>query len=152
MCIRDSLIAGYDTLLTAIRNICHGQVFDENFLMAIATIGAIGLKDYKEAVFVMLFYLVGTIFEEYAVNKSRGSISELMDIRPDYANQMCIRDRCNGSCHAHRLCDSGNAGRFVRIQDLSLIHICQIITPQNPRKTTLATRFRTCLLYTSRCV
>ncbi|MCQ4636829.1 heavy metal translocating P-type ATPase [Anaerovorax odorimutans] len=84
------LVAGYDTLFTAIRNICHGQVFDENFLMAIATVGAIGLKDYKEAVFVMLFYLVGTIFEEYAVNKSRGSISELMDIRPDYAN--LIRD------------------------------------------------------------
>ncbi len=80
------LIAGYDTLWTAIRNICHGQVFDENFLMAVATIGAIGLRDYKEAVFVMLFYLVGTIFEEYAVNKSRGSISALMDIRPDYAN------------------------------------------------------------------
>lgn len=80
------LIAGYDTLWTAIRNICHGQVFDENFLMAIATIGAIGLKDYKEAVFVMLFYLVGNIFESYAVNRSRGSISELMNIRPDYAN------------------------------------------------------------------
>lgn len=80
------LIAGYDTLWTAIVNICHGQVFDENFLMALATIGAIGLRDYKEAVFVMLFYLVGTIFEEYAVNKSRGSISELMDLRPDYAN------------------------------------------------------------------
>lgn len=80
------LIAGYDTLWTAIVNICHGQVFDENFLMALATIGAIGLRDYQEAVFVMLFYLVGTIFEEYAVNKSRGSISELMDIRPDYAN------------------------------------------------------------------
>lgn len=80
------LIAGYDTLWTAIRNICHGQVFDENFLMALATVGAIGLRDYKEAVFVMLFYLVGTIFEEYAVNKSRGSISGLMDIRPDYAN------------------------------------------------------------------
>lgn len=80
------LIAGYDTLWTAVRNICHGQVFDENFLMALATIGAIGLQDYQEAVFVMLFYLVGTIFEEYAVNKSRGSISELMDIRPDYAN------------------------------------------------------------------
>ena len=79
-------VAGYDTLFTAIRNICHGQVFDENFLMSIATIGAIGLKDYSEAVFVMLFYLVGTIFEEYAVNKSRGSISELMDIRPDSAN------------------------------------------------------------------
>ncbi len=80
------LAAGYDTLLTAIRNIRHGQVFDENFLMAIATIGAICLQDYKEAVFVMLFYLVGTIFEEYAVNKSRDSISSLLDIRPDYAN------------------------------------------------------------------
>lgn len=80
------LTAGYDTLWTAIRNICHGQIFDENFLMALATIGAIGLKDYNEAVFVMLFYLVGTIFEDYAVNKSRGSISDLMDIRPDYAN------------------------------------------------------------------
>ncbi len=80
------LIAGYDTLWTAIRNILRGQVFDENFLMAIATIGAIALQDYQEAVFVMLFYLVGTIFEDYAVNKSRGSISELMDIRPDYAN------------------------------------------------------------------
>lgn len=80
------LIAGYDTLWTAIRNIFHGQIFDENFLMALATVGAIGLKDYREAVFVMLFYLVGTIFEEYAVNKSRGSISALMDIRPDYAN------------------------------------------------------------------
>lgn len=84
------LIAGYDTLFTAIRNICHGQVFDENFLMAIATLGALGLGDYSEAVFVMLFYLVGTVFEDYAVNKSRGSISELMDIRPDYAN--LIRD------------------------------------------------------------
>ena len=80
------LIAGYDTLWTAVRNIFHGQVFDENFLMAIATVGAIALQDYKEAVFVMLFYLVGTIFEDYAVGKSRSSISELMDIRPDYAN------------------------------------------------------------------
>jgi len=80
------LAAGYDTLFTAVRNIRHGQVFDENFLMAIATIGALCLQDYKEAVFVMLFYLVGTIFEEYAVNKSRDSISSLLDIRPDYAN------------------------------------------------------------------
>lgn len=79
------LTAGYDTLWTAIRNICHGQVFDENFLMAIATIGALALQDYSEAVFVMLFYLVGTLFEEYAVNKSRGSIAQLMDIRPDSA-------------------------------------------------------------------
>lgn len=80
------LTAGYDTLWTAVRNIRNGNVFDENFLMAIATIGAIALQDYKEAVFVMLFYLVGTMFEEYAVNKSRGSISQLLDIRPDYAN------------------------------------------------------------------
>lgn len=80
------LVAGYDTLFTAIRNIFHGQVFDENFLMSIATVGAIALTDYSEAVFVMLFYLVGSTFEEYAVNKSRGSISELMNIRPDYAN------------------------------------------------------------------
>lgn len=80
------LIAGYDTLLTAIRNIFNGNVFDENFLMAIATIGALALQDYKEAVFVMLFYLIGTMFEDYAVNKSRNSISSLLDIRPDYAN------------------------------------------------------------------
>lgn len=80
------LIAGYDTLWTAIRNIRHGQIFDENFLMAIATLGALALKDYKEAVFVMLFYLIGTVFEDYAVNKSRGSISQLLDIRPDFAH------------------------------------------------------------------
>ena len=80
------LAAGYDTLLTAVRNIRHGRIFDENFLMAIATIGAVCLQDYKEAVFVMLFYLVGTIFEDYAVNRSRDSISSLLDIRPDYAN------------------------------------------------------------------
>ncbi len=80
------LTAGYDTLLTAVRNIRHGQVFDENFLMTIATVGALCLQDYKEAVFVMLFYLVGTVFEEYAVNRSRDSISSLLDIRPDYAN------------------------------------------------------------------
>lgn len=80
------LIAGYDTLLTAVHNIRNGNVFDENFLMTIATIGALCLQDYKEAVFVMLFYLVGTIFEDYAVNKSRDSISSLLDIRPDYAN------------------------------------------------------------------
>ncbi|MEG0829286.1 MAG: heavy metal translocating P-type ATPase [Anaerovoracaceae bacterium] len=84
------LIAGYDTLFTAMRNILHGQVFDENFLMTIATIGALALTDYSEAVFVMLFYLVGTMFEEFAVNKSRASIAELMNIRPDFAN--LIRD------------------------------------------------------------
>lgn len=80
------IIAGYDTLWSAVRNIRNGNVFDENLLMAIATIGAIALQDYKEAVFVMLFYLVGTLFEEYAVNRSRNSISQLLDIRPEYAN------------------------------------------------------------------
>ena len=80
------LVAGYDTLLEAVMNIRRGQIFDENFLMAIATIGAIGLGDYSEAVFVMLFYLIGETFENYAVNRSRNSISELMDIRPDHAN------------------------------------------------------------------
>lgn len=83
------LTAGYDTLWTACRNIRNGNVFDENFLMTIATLGAIALQDYKEAVFVMLFYLTGTIFEDYAVNKSRTSISKLLDIRPDHANLLC---------------------------------------------------------------
>lgn len=80
------LVAGYDTIFSAINNIFHGQVFDENFLMTVATLGALALKDYPEAVFVMLFYLVGSTFEDYAVNKSRGSIVSLMEIRPDYAN------------------------------------------------------------------
>lgn len=84
--IASYLVAGYDTLISAITNIAHGQIFDENFLMTIATIGALALQDYPEAVFVMLFYLVGSTFEDYAVNKSRGSIVSLMEIRPDYAN------------------------------------------------------------------
>ncbi len=82
---------GWDVLLRAAKNICHGQVFDENFLMALATAGAFctgffGEGEYPEAVFVMLFYQVGELFQSYAVGKSRKSISELMDIRPDYAN------------------------------------------------------------------
>lgn len=79
-------LVGWDILWKAIRNIRHGQIFDENFLMCIATIGALGLQEYAEAVFVMLFYQVGELFQSYAVGKSRKSISELMDIRPDYAN------------------------------------------------------------------
>lgn len=77
---------GGDILLKAIRNILHGQVFDENFLMSVATIGAFFLGEYPEGVAVMLFYQVGEWFQSYAVSKSRRSISELMDIRPDYAN------------------------------------------------------------------
>ena len=80
------LVIGGDILLKAGRNILHGQVFDENFLMAVATVGAFFLEEYPEGVAVMLFYQVGEWFQSYAVSKSRRSISELMDIRPDYAN------------------------------------------------------------------
>ena len=86
------LIIGYDILRKALKGILNGQVFDENFLMAIATVGAIALAiyeksgDYNESVTVMLFYQIGELFQSYAVGKSRRSISALMDIRPDYAN------------------------------------------------------------------
>lgn len=80
------LIIGYDILWKAVRNILHGQVFDENFLMAIATVGAFVLGDYLEGSAVMIFYQVGELFQSVAVGKSRKSISSLMDIRPDYAN------------------------------------------------------------------
>ena len=73
-------------LWRAVRNIAHGQVFDENFLMALATVGALAIGEYPEAVFVMLFYQVGELFQSYAVDQSRKSITALMDIRPDYAN------------------------------------------------------------------
>lgn len=87
----DYLIIGYDILRKAYRGICNGQVFDENFLMAVATIGALALAvyengDYLESIAVMLFYQVGEWFQSYAVGKSRRNISELMDIRPDYTN------------------------------------------------------------------
>ena len=85
-------IIGYDILRKAGKGIVRGQVFDENFLMAVATVGAIGLAfyeksgDFLEAVAVMLFYQIGELFQSYAVGKSRRSITALMDIRPDYAN------------------------------------------------------------------
>ncbi len=79
-------VIGGDVLWRAIKNIMQGQVFDENFLMSIATIGAFFVGEYPEAVSVMLFYQVGEMFQDYAVNRSRKSISSLMDIRPDYAN------------------------------------------------------------------
>lgn len=79
-------LVGYDILLKAIKGIKNKQVFDENFLMAVATVGAICLGDYKEGVAVMLFYQIGELFQSYAVGKSRKNISDLMDIRPDYAN------------------------------------------------------------------
>lgn len=79
------LVAGGDVVKRAAENILHGQLFDENFLMTVATVGAFLVSDYPEAVAVMLFYQVGELFQSYAVNKSRKSIAELMDIRPDYA-------------------------------------------------------------------
>ena len=80
------LVIGYDILKKAGKGILNRQIFDENFLMAVATIGAIALGDYKEGTAVMLFYQIGELFQSYAVGKSRRNISELMDIRPDYAN------------------------------------------------------------------
>ena len=80
------LIIGYDILKKAILGIFHGEVFDENFLMAVATVGAIALGEYLEGTAVMLFYQIGELFQSYAVGKSRKNITELMDIRPDYAN------------------------------------------------------------------
>lgn len=80
------LVIGYDIVYKAARNISHGQVFDENFLMMIATFGAFGVGEYSEAVAVMLFYQVGELFQGYAVGKSRQSISDMMDICPEYAN------------------------------------------------------------------
>lgn len=79
-------VIGWDVLWKAIRNIAHGQVFDENFLMALATVGAFVIGEYPEGVAVMLFYQVGELFQSYAVGRSRQSIAALMDIRPDYAN------------------------------------------------------------------
>ena len=80
------LIVGWDIIYRAVRNISHGQVFDENFLMCIATFGALGVKEYSEALAVMLFYQIGELFQSYAVNRSRQSISAMMDICPEYAN------------------------------------------------------------------
>lgn len=79
-------LVGWPILQKAVKNLFYGQVFDENFLMAIATVGAFALGEYSEGVAVMLFYQIGEFFQNYAVNKSRKSISGLMDIRPDYAN------------------------------------------------------------------
>ena len=80
------LIVGLEILRKAIRNIIRGKIFDENFLMSIATIGAFGIGEFPEAVAVMLFYQIGELFQSYAVDKSRKSIASLMDIRPDFAN------------------------------------------------------------------
>lgn len=82
------ILIGGEVVLSAIKNISHGELFDENFLMTLATIGAFAIGEYTEAVAVMVFYKIGEIFQDYAVNKSRKSISSLMDIRADYANKL----------------------------------------------------------------
>ena len=80
------LLAGYDVIWKAVRNILHGQVFDENFLMCVATFGAFALRDFAESAAVMIFFQIGELFQSYAVNRSRRSIAAVMDIRPDHAN------------------------------------------------------------------
>ena len=80
------IAAGFDTILNAVKNILHGQFFDESFLMTVATMGALILKQFDEAAAVMIFFLLGTFFENFAISRSRDSISRLMDIKPDYAN------------------------------------------------------------------
>ena len=85
-CLAPYFIIGYDVLRKAALGIVNGQVFDENFLMALATVGAYATGEFDEAVFVMLFYQTGELFQDYAVGKSRTSIAALMDIRPDTAN------------------------------------------------------------------
>ena len=82
------IIVGGEVVFKAIRNILRGKIFDENFLMTIATIGAFAIGEFPEAVAVMLFYQIGELFQSYAVDKSRKSIASLMNIRPDYANLM----------------------------------------------------------------
>lgn len=86
ICIAAYLVIGGDVLIDAVKNVLHGEVFDENFLMTVATVGALAIGQYPEAVAVMLFYQTGELFQDIAVEKSRASISSLMDIRPDYAN------------------------------------------------------------------
>ena len=79
------VVFGYDVLLRALKNIARGQIFDENFLMSVSTVGALAIGEMAEAVFVMLFYQVGEAFQEYAVARSRKSITALLDSRPDFA-------------------------------------------------------------------
>ena len=86
VCLVSLLIGGADVFISAVRNIFKGQVFDENFLMSIAAVGAFIIGECPEGAAVMLFYQVGELFQDYAVDKSRKSVSELMDIRPDFAN------------------------------------------------------------------
>lgn len=90
LCLASYAIVAYSVLWTALRNIAGGQVFDENFLMAVASLGAFFTGNYSEAVAVMVFYRIGELFEEIAVGKSRRSIAALMDIRPDHA--VVLRD------------------------------------------------------------
>ncbi len=105
-------VIGYEIIRKSIKNIFKGNFLDENFLMAVATIGAFVLGDYKEGVAVMLFFQIGELFESYAVNKSRRNISELMDIRPDYANIVVLQDNLEQIQDEH---EDATIGDVVRI-------------------------------------
>lgn len=126
------LIIGYDILKKAFKGILNKQVFDENFLMAVATIGAIVLGDYKEGTAVMLFYQIGELFQSYAVGKSRRNISELMDIRPDYAN--IEKDRALEKVDP----DEVEIGTIIVVQPGEKIPIDGIITAGNSTLNTSA--------------
>lgn len=126
------LVIGYDILKKAWKGILNKQVFDENFLMAVATIGAIALGDYKEGVAVMLFYQIGELFQSYAVGKSRRNISELMDIRPDYANV-----EVNGSLEQVDP-DEVEIGTIIVVQPGEKVPIDGIVTEGNSTLNTSA--------------
>ena len=104
------IIVGLEILKKAIRNIKRGKIFDENFLMSVATLGAFGIGEFPEAVAVMLFYQIGELFQSYAVDKSRKSIVALMDIRPDYANI-----KKDGDLY----CDYNASGRFFMPEEVA---------------------------------
>lgn len=119
------LIIGYETLRKAVKGILKRQVFDENFLMAIATVGAFALGEYSEAVAVMVFYQIGELFESYAVGKSRRNISNLMDIRPDYANVL------EGSELVKKDPDEVPIGTLIRVLPGEKVPIDGIVTEGN---------------------
>lgn len=127
------LVVGVEVLYTAVRNILHGEVFDENFLMTLATVGALAVGNYPEAVAVMLFYQVGELFQNYAVDKSRRSIGKLMDIRPDHAARL-LPDGSTEQVDP----DSVAVGDEIRIQPGEKVPLDGVVTAGNAQLDTAA--------------